>query len=90
MFHILGIIAIMMGISFVIAMGVALIIERATSVIERFDLASSKPTEVNRARRIHRLSRKMRKRTGADYAKKYEVELVDHFYGDNKLDSKIS
>lgn len=90
MFHILGIIAIMMAISFVIAMAVALIIERTTSVIERFDIASSKPNEVNRARRIHKLSKKMRKRTGNDYARKHDVELVDHYYGDNSSDGNAS
>ena len=90
MFHILGIIAIMMAISFVIAMAVALIIERTTSVIERFDIASIKPNEVNRARRIHKLSKKMRKRRGNDYARNHDVEIVDHYYGDNNFDGKSS
>lgn len=87
MLHIMGIIAIMMVISFAVAMGVAFIIKQATVMVERLTLASSKPDEIRRVKKIHKLSKHSRKVKGEEYARRYGIELIDHYYGDNKLDS---
>ena len=79
-----------MAISFAVAMSVAFIIKKTTDIIENMNTAISKPDEVKRARRISKLSKKEILRLGKAYEKKSRIEVINHYYGDNRLDSADS
>lgn len=83
-------IAIMMAMSFGVAMAVAFIIKQTTLGIERVGLMHDKGPELRRVQNINRITKKTRKREIKNIEKKSKIEMIDHYYGDNNIDKQTS